>query len=134
MTTNKAAQQHRETYVDVVVQDRNQAYSSSHRGVRASSTNSAMAAAERLAEKLFGPGAQVAKLPRVEGDPTTITRWHLSAAPAPLATREEIERQAHALVATARAAGFHVEIGPRPLKPLAMGNIELQVTVWARKA
>lgn len=44
--------------------------------------------------------------------------------------KEEIASQAQALIITARAAGYHVAIEPRPLQPLAMRNYELQVTVW----
>lgn len=64
-------------HVDVAVQDRNQAYSTSCRGLRASSTGSARIAAERLAEKLFGPDAEVEALPAAAGDARTVTRWRL---------------------------------------------------------
>lgn len=64
-------------HVDVVVQDRNQAYSASYRGVRASSTGGAMIAAERLAEKLFGPGAAAVSLPPDPDDANGVTRWRL---------------------------------------------------------
>lgn len=47
-----------------------------------------------------------------------------------LACRQAIEEQARSLIIAARAAGYNVEIAPRPLQPLAMRHYELAVTIW----
>lgn len=50
-------------------------------------------------------------------------------------TLEQIlQRKAHYLVDLAAAAGYVLTIERRPRQPLAMGNYDLEVSVWPKRA
>jgi hypothetical protein len=66
------------TPVDVLVRYNAGAYIASAAGKRASSTMDASMAAERLADKLFGPGATASSLPAVPGDACAVHRFRLT--------------------------------------------------------
>lgn len=65
-------------HVDVVVRYRTQGYEAAAGGKRASSTHSAVVAAERLGDKIFGPGQfRAEQLPAAPGDDHLVSRVRL---------------------------------------------------------